>query len=326
MAGVFISYRRADSAGWAGRLKDHLEMRFGADLVWQDVDGIPAGTKWRERITRAVEGADAVLVVIGPRWLELGGHRMRDPKDVLRQEVILALRKSPKVIPVLVGGAAMPAPAALPAPVRPLTERQAVALLDADWQRSIQLLIEGLREAVDRSRDRPPLRDLHAQLYAMQAGFFAALERDSRSALALARQALALLDRSLPHYPKDAYLQLFRGYFEKNAAIALREQGDLKGAAAAVSRADRVFQVMRVELESQAASAYNGIGSAAMLQGRYADALAWIDRALALVPDYAEALHDRELALRLLASQPRRHGDGARAAARKRPARRPRRG
>ena len=38
MSGLFISYRRADSAGWAGRLKDHLEARYGADLVWQVVD------------------------------------------------------------------------------------------------------------------------------------------------------------------------------------------------------------------------------------------------------------------------------------------------
>ena len=67
MAGVFISYRRDDSGGWAGRLKDHLEARFGSGLVWQDVDDIPAGVNWLEQIRTGVEHADAVLIVIGPR-------------------------------------------------------------------------------------------------------------------------------------------------------------------------------------------------------------------------------------------------------------------
>jgi hypothetical protein len=42
MAGVFLSYRRNDSGGWAGRLRDHLVLRYGADRVWQDVDHLPA--------------------------------------------------------------------------------------------------------------------------------------------------------------------------------------------------------------------------------------------------------------------------------------------
>jgi hypothetical protein len=40
MSGVFISYRRADSSRWANRLCDHLSMRFGKDLVFQDVEDI----------------------------------------------------------------------------------------------------------------------------------------------------------------------------------------------------------------------------------------------------------------------------------------------
>ena len=40
MSKVFISYRRADSAEWAKRLYCHLSMRFGEDLIFQDVDDI----------------------------------------------------------------------------------------------------------------------------------------------------------------------------------------------------------------------------------------------------------------------------------------------
>jgi hypothetical protein len=56
----------------------------------------------------------------------------------LRQEMTLALRSSAQVIPVLVGGASMPAPDALPPAVRPLAQRQAVTVLDADWQRGVR--------------------------------------------------------------------------------------------------------------------------------------------------------------------------------------------
>ncbi len=40
MSGVFISYRRADSSRSASRLVDHLNMRFGKDPVFQDVEDI----------------------------------------------------------------------------------------------------------------------------------------------------------------------------------------------------------------------------------------------------------------------------------------------
>jgi hypothetical protein len=43
VAGVFISYWRTEGGGWAGRLSDHLTLRFGPNLVWQDVDDLEAG-------------------------------------------------------------------------------------------------------------------------------------------------------------------------------------------------------------------------------------------------------------------------------------------
>jgi len=43
MAGIFISYRREDSAGWAGRLHDRLSARFGRRAVFIDVDTLAPG-------------------------------------------------------------------------------------------------------------------------------------------------------------------------------------------------------------------------------------------------------------------------------------------
>ena len=40
MAGVFISYRRSDTAGHAGRMFDRLAAHFGVKHVFMDVDGM----------------------------------------------------------------------------------------------------------------------------------------------------------------------------------------------------------------------------------------------------------------------------------------------
>lgn len=50
MAGIFISYRRDDSQGFAGRLADDLTEIFSPDLVFRDVE-IPAGYDFTEVLT-----------------------------------------------------------------------------------------------------------------------------------------------------------------------------------------------------------------------------------------------------------------------------------
>ena len=70
MASVFISYRRSDSASWAGRLFDHLSMRFGKDLVFQDVETLAPGEVWFTKITEELSRCEVVLVIIGPKWAD----------------------------------------------------------------------------------------------------------------------------------------------------------------------------------------------------------------------------------------------------------------
>jgi tetratricopeptide (TPR) repeat protein len=298
MAGVFISYRKDDSGGWAGRLKDHLEMRFGASQIKQDVDDIQRGAQWLEWITSEVQQADAVLVIIGPRWLDPANPRLQDPQDVLRTEITLALSSPALVIPVLVGGAAMPKQEDLPDPLKPLPGRQGLTVLDTDWTRGMQLLIESLRQAIEKTRDRLPLDQLYDRLYSFHTDFFTRLTAsDNETALTVAERALALLDQQQPQYPQDAQLQLSRGYFEKNQALAYQGLGDTIRATAALDRGRRVFETMRSELEIHLAGAYNGNGSVTAMQSKFPEALSWIDKALALVPNYPEAQQDRQMVL-----------------------------
>jgi hypothetical protein len=43
MGGIFIPYRREDSADICGRIYDYLVARYGKPAVFKDVDGIPYG-------------------------------------------------------------------------------------------------------------------------------------------------------------------------------------------------------------------------------------------------------------------------------------------
>ena len=55
--------------------------------------------------------ATAVLVIVGPRWLDILRQRQGEATDHVRTEVRLALEAGTNVIPVLVGTAEMPAAA-----------------------------------------------------------------------------------------------------------------------------------------------------------------------------------------------------------------------
>jgi TIR domain len=147
---VFISYRREETAGHAGRLYDAMAAQFEDHNVFMDVDLAP-GVDFVDRITKAVGACHVLLVVMGPRWATLvdeeGNVRIAEQDDFVRLEVETALRRSDvTVIPVLVAGARMPDPDHLPQGLRPLARRNALELSDMRWRYDVQRLIGSLRE------------------------------------------------------------------------------------------------------------------------------------------------------------------------------------
>jgi hypothetical protein len=112
MGGIFISYRREDSAGWTGRLSEHLRGVFGAESIFMDIDTIQPGTDFTEALQTAVSSCDVLLAMIGPEWATAtnasGTRRLEDPTDWVRTEIATALKRKIRVIPVLVGGASVP--------------------------------------------------------------------------------------------------------------------------------------------------------------------------------------------------------------------------
>jgi len=58
---IFISYRRADSRQIAQRISDHLNMAFGADHVFIDVQDIRVGKDFRLEVQKAIQHANVML-------------------------------------------------------------------------------------------------------------------------------------------------------------------------------------------------------------------------------------------------------------------------
>ncbi len=150
MPKIFISYRRDDSGGRAGRLYDRLEGHFGQGQVFMDVDTIRPGLNYVEVVQEEVESCDALIAVIGREWLTAsdpagtGRRRLDDPADLVRLEIGAALERDIQVIPVLVQGAQMPRAADLPADLKELANRNALEVSDNRFRTDIDQLIEAL--------------------------------------------------------------------------------------------------------------------------------------------------------------------------------------
>ena len=150
-ARIFISYRRRETAGHAGRLYDGLVEHFGEERVFMDVTMEP-GVDFAETIQDAVGSCGALVALIGEDWLTVtdagGNRRIDDPADVHRMEIEAALDRSVRLIPALVQDAEMPAPHDLPEALRPLVRRQAVDLSDQRWDYDVGRLVSVLERVL----------------------------------------------------------------------------------------------------------------------------------------------------------------------------------
>jgi hypothetical protein len=145
--GIFVSYRRADTAGHAGRLVDQLKTRFGQD-IFLDVDSIRPGANFHEVIAETFAKCGAVVVLIGKRWLERDASMppFGDSRDVITQEIHMAMDSNLPIVPVLVDGASMPSESMLPAPFATLAKLNAIDLRHTSFERDLQAVSEHLAD------------------------------------------------------------------------------------------------------------------------------------------------------------------------------------
>ena len=140
MADIFISYRRADTAGHARALHRDLCLRFAPERIFFDWESIESGEKFHERIRVAVNECQVLLALIGPGWRDAhdssGNRRLDDPQDVVRGEIALALRLGKTVIPVLFDDTPVPELDEL-SNLKPLSGRNALTLRGKTYELSL---------------------------------------------------------------------------------------------------------------------------------------------------------------------------------------------
>ena len=148
MSKIFISYRRSDSSGVAGRVYDRLKECFGERNVFRDVDAIAPGQEFAKVIFERIGASNVLIALIGIDWLTVvdaqGQVRIRASNDYVRIEISTALKLGKKVIPALVDGAKMPKREELPEEIRSLADRNAIEITDQRFDYDVGELIKGI--------------------------------------------------------------------------------------------------------------------------------------------------------------------------------------
>ena len=155
MGNIFISYRRDDSLATAGRLRDKLVQVFRAGQVFIDIEDLQHGRDFVTILEGKIAECDALLAVIGPKWLDArddqGRRRLDNPDDFVAIEVGTALRRETiAVIPVLVDGARMPSAAELPDPLKALARRNAIELRNTQFGGDSDRIVRSIKAALGR--------------------------------------------------------------------------------------------------------------------------------------------------------------------------------
>jgi tetratricopeptide (TPR) repeat protein len=111
-----------------------------------DVEDVAPGQVFTDTINRTIAGCEVVLVVIGPKWMEILEKRAQvQQPDYVRHEVEAALSNRVTVIPVLVGGATMAQLSNLPPAIASLKLYNAAELRDSTFKDDCTRLAKSLK-------------------------------------------------------------------------------------------------------------------------------------------------------------------------------------
>lgn len=165
MTGIFISYRRDDSAASAGRLFDRLADHFGKEQVFRDVDALAPGVEFLKVIEERIAQCNVLVAVIGKNWVNIknvgGQRRLDDPKDAVRTEIREALNQKKLIIPTLIGGVEVPKPQELPEDIAALVGRNAVEISESRFDYDAGRVIEAIEKAGVAARPTEPSLSAH---------------------------------------------------------------------------------------------------------------------------------------------------------------------
>lgn len=156
---VFINYRRADVAFGAAAVYELLAERFGKDRIFLDNQSMAPGDDYPDSLRWALESMRVLLVLIGPRWLDVdpvdGRPLIERDRDWVRWEIRRAVQRAVPIIPVLLDGAALPDSARLPADVRRFVHHQTLDVRNRHLGSDIERLSHRLTDLLPADAPRP---------------------------------------------------------------------------------------------------------------------------------------------------------------------------
>src|SRR5215469_10475357 len=146
---ILLVYRPGDVDETAGRVYDRLLARYRPTVVLRDLFGqaseLPPEPAARAYLETRMAQVAALVVVIGPRWLE-GISR---PNDIVYAQVAAAMRRRLPVIPTLAESTLMPAANRLPPDIAKFTLFNAAsARLDPDFDADMGRLLDSVSREV----------------------------------------------------------------------------------------------------------------------------------------------------------------------------------
>jgi hypothetical protein len=155
---LFISYRRDDTGGDAGRLNDTLIQLLGSGSTFFDLSSIVPGRNFKVELKRALSQTTHLLALIGPAWEIVADSvhkpRLHDENDYVRMELLAGIENDVPVVPVLLNRSSIPKAADLPDVLHPITNLQAFEIRRDRWMDDVSALLKKLDIALDPDEDR----------------------------------------------------------------------------------------------------------------------------------------------------------------------------
>lgn len=142
---IFISYRHADSEEMANKIQAKLKADYPPSKVFLDKSSMVGGEAFTEQIRNEIDNADVFLILISPYWNKKQGKaRIKETADILRRELLRAVRKEITIVPVLINGAKIPTKQSLPKDLQFLTQLHALHVSDTSFSSDMGFLESNL--------------------------------------------------------------------------------------------------------------------------------------------------------------------------------------
>ncbi len=163
----------------------------------------------------------------------------------------------------------------------PEADRRAGFAASKRWIEETDPSVEAIEEDVENREEM-----IMAVTQLQYAGIMALQHADRTAAAKAFEEAEAKLTSGLEEVPDDLMYLNLKAYNGKNRAMLFPGQAPEE-----LANAEKMFRAV-LAVEPKDPSAWNGLGSVAILRGDFDDAETYIRRALKILPDYPAAKHD----------------------------------